>query len=126
MKITLKQWLAVLAIGVAFAITATFGAGRLKKHVVNLESFIQAPVIQNEGLILPTIDGSIYNNDIYIYHRGSRRLNPITIKHWEKLDGVIKVEETDYRVEITKSPNFEWEIIFHPEHYIPGWEWRKD
>jgi hypothetical protein len=118
---TFTHLLLVMVIIAAICLAAALGL-----HILSFSTFVQAPVIQNEGLILPTISGDASSEVVYIYHQGSRRLNPVTIEHWKKLDGVIKVKEEDYCVEITRSPNFEWEQIFHPEHYIPGWEWKKD
>lgn len=97
-----------------------------KRIKTNMESFVKAPVIENEGLILPVMDGYTDDRIICIWHQGSRYLNPLTIEHWRKLDGIIAIEEGEYHVTIKRSPNFEWEQIFHPEHYVVGWEWKKD
>ncbi len=108
--------------GILLVIGILFGASMVYlHHVFDSKDILNAKIVQSEGLMLPTISDSPNAITITIYHQGSRRLNPITIEHWSKLEGVINVKEVDYGVEITRSPNFNWYQIFHPEEYIPGY-----
>jgi hypothetical protein len=111
-----KIFLIVLFSAVGILLACSFSSIMNGGLISARHNILVSPVIDDEGLILPSLQDKWYwNSDkVTIYFKGSRRLNPITIQHWKSLKGVIDVKEMDYSVEITRSHNFQWDEIFSP------------
>lgn len=54
----------------------------------------------------------VVSEEIWLYHRGPRRLDPAITETLRRMDGITEVQEHDYIVMLRKSPNFGWKELF--------------
>jgi len=108
-----QHWKGIVGM-VLSAICLVCVLGSIASHTVSLND-LRLP----KGVIEKSANwqfmGDINSGMITICHRGHRRLEPETLKAIGQIDGVIKVEEEDYVIVVTKAFNFSWQEIFPPE-----------